>query len=90
MADQRRDPHSLLAFHRALIALRRTLAGELELAAAEADGLLAYHRGVHTVVLNLGEAARPAGVAGDVVLATHRDAEPGALAPGAGVVIRRR
>jgi alpha-glucosidase len=90
VADQRRDPHSLLAFHRALIALRRTLAGELELAAAEADGLLAYHRGVHTVVLNLGEAARPAGVAGDVVLATHRDAEPGALAPGAGVVIRRR
>ncbi len=89
VADQRRDPHSLLAFHRALIALRRTLVGELELAAAQADGLLAYHRGAHTVVLNLGEATRPSGIAGDVVLATHRVTEPGVLAPGAGVVIRR-
>ena len=90
MADQRRDPHSLLALHRALIALRRTLTGELELVAAEPDGLLAYHRGEHTVVLNLGEAPRPSGIAGDVVLATDRNADPGLLAPGAGVVIRRR
>ncbi|MEP6642350.1 MAG: alpha-amylase family glycosyl hydrolase [Gaiellales bacterium] len=90
VAHQRRDPGSLLAFHRALIALRRTLTGELELVAADPDGLLAYHRGAHTVVLNLGEAARPSGIAGDVVLATARDADPSALAPGTGVVIRRR
>lgn len=90
VAAQRRDPDSVLSLYRALIALRRTLTGELELAAAEPDGLLSYHRGEHTVVLNLGEAPRPAGVPGEVVLATHAGAGPGPLAPGAGVVIRRR
>jgi alpha-glucosidase len=90
VADERRDRHSLLALHRALIALRRTLTGKLELVAAEPDGLLAYHRGEHAVVLNLGETARPSGIAGDVVLATDHNADPGLLAPGAGAVIRRR
>ena len=57
VADQRRDPASILALYRELIALRRKLTGELRLLDAE-PGLVAYARGEHLIAVNAGE--RPA------------------------------
>ena len=90
VADQRRDPGSLLQLYRALIELRRTLAGGLEMVEADRAGLLVYRRGEATVALNLGlarAAARPArrGAARDGAEAV----DPGGSGPGTGVVTRR-
>ena len=87
VADQRRDPDSLLSLYRELIALRRDLPGEFE-AADGAPGVVAFRRGDRLVVINLsGE--RRAVPGGEVVLATARDAlgPDGSLAAHAGVVI---
>jgi glycosidase len=76
---------SMLAWYRALIALRRELNGELQLLDAAAD-VVAFRRGDHVVALNLGADARPSPVAGEVVLATP-GATPLALPPGGGIVV---
>ena len=75
--------------YKALIELRRTLRGDLELVEADRDGLLVYRRGEATVALNLGLRERRLAPAGELLLATGPDAGPGRLPPGAGVVTRR-
>jgi alpha-glucosidase len=60
---------SMLAWYRALIAVRRELQGDVELLDA-ADGVVAFRRGRHVVALNLGDDDRPCPVSGDPVLAT--------------------
>jgi len=87
VADQRRDPASLLGLYRALIDLRRTLSGGLELIEADRGGLLVYRRGEATVALNLGSRERLVDLSGDVLLATVAGADR-RLGPGAGVVTR--
>ena len=87
VARQRSEPGSLLALWRTLIALRRSLQGELRLLDAE-PGVLAYGRGEHVVVLNTTAEERRVAAGGHVVLET----EPGVLAgdrlaPHAGAVV---
>ena len=62
------DPGSMLAWYRALIALRRRLSGELELLDA-APGLVAFRRAEHVIALNLGATSQPPPPAREVVLA---------------------
>ena len=87
VAEQRRDPASLLHLYRRLISLRRELGGELEPLEAPA-GQFAYGRGEHAIAVNFGARREPAPVAGEVLLAS----EPGwgaQLPPGGAAVIRR-
>jgi alpha-glucosidase len=93
VADQERDPDSLLHLYRDLIALRReTLRGPLTLIEDTAPGVLAFTRGgEHLVALNLGDAPAPApAAAGTVLRHTHDRARTGAhaptLAPGEGFI----
>jgi alpha-glucosidase len=90
VADQRRDPSSLLALVRALIGLRRSLGPGLRFRDDAPEGALTYERGEHLVALNLSSQPRPAPV-GEVVLATHAEvpAHGGRLPPHAGFVARR-
>jgi alpha-glucosidase len=75
VADQRRDPASVLSFCRRLLALRRAeLAGRAagyELVTA-AEGLWAYRVGGLTVAANFSDAPvdAPDSVAGEVLLST--------------------
>ncbi|MET0600717.1 MAG: DUF3459 domain-containing protein, partial [Baekduia sp.] len=92
VADQERDPNSLLHLYRDLIALRReALRGPLALIDGTAPGVLAFTRGdAHIVALNLGDAPAPAPAAGAVLRHTHDLARTGApvptLAPGEGFI----
>jgi alpha-glucosidase len=88
VAGQTGDAESLLELYRALIRLRRTLAGGIEILAADPAGLLVYRRGETTVALNLGEAEHRVEPAGDVTVATAPGVDPGRLGPGQGVVTR--
>jgi len=84
VADQERDPDSLLHLYRDLIALRRdTLGGPLTLMEDTAPGVLAFMRGdAHVIALNLGDAPAPAPAAAGIVLRhTHDRARAGAHAP---------
>ncbi|HEX8085073.1 MAG TPA: alpha-amylase family glycosyl hydrolase [Solirubrobacteraceae bacterium] len=87
VAEQERDPGSLLHLYRDLIALRRGFAPGLELVDA-AEGVLAYRRGRRLVALNLAPDERPAPPAGDLVRHTHgrSGSAPARLAPGEGFV----
>ncbi len=92
VAQQERDPDSVLALYRDLIALRRGFGSSIELLDA-GDGVLAYRRGSgHVVVLNLTGETRPVPRAGSIVRATHAarhatgDAAPDQLEPGEGFV----
>jgi alpha-glucosidase len=95
VAAQRADPGSLLALHRRLLALRRAEpalhSGAYDTVAA-GDGVLAYVRGGELLVaLNLGEEERELPGTGELVLSTAgRATAPARLAPGEGVVLRRR
>jgi alpha-glucosidase len=87
VAEQRRDPASLLHLYRRLISLRRELRGELEPLEAPAEQF-AYGRGEHAIAVNFSARQEPAPVAGEVLLAS----EPGwgaQLPPGGAAVIRR-
>jgi alpha-glucosidase len=93
---QERDPDSILALYRDLIALRGELGRGLQLVDGTAEGVVAYTRGDdHVVALNLAGAARPAPAAGSVLRATAATvAAPGqlaphVLAPGAGFLATR-
>nr|MDQ5807989.1 alpha-amylase [Actinomycetota bacterium] len=90
VAEQERDPGSLLHLYRDLIALRRTLGDGMELLDAP-DGVLAYRRGEHVVALNLspGESAAPG--AGALVRHTHGRTgnAPDRLAVGEGFIANR-
>lgn len=63
VADQRRDPDSILHLFRRLIELRREISGAVERLESPA-GVLAFRRGGHVVAINAGEAPvewRPVG-----------------------------
>ena len=88
VAGQTGDPASTLELYRALIRLRRTLAGGIEILAADPAGLLVYRRGETTVALNLGEAEQRVELPGVVEVATAPGVDPGRLGAGQGVVTR--
>jgi alpha-glucosidase len=88
VAGQTADPDSVLELYRALIRLRRTLSGRIEILRADPAGLLVFRRGDATVALNLGEYDQPVEPAGELVLGTVPDVDPGRLGPGQGVVVR--
>jgi alpha-glucosidase len=83
VAAQERDPHSMLALYRDLIALRRTLGADLQFLEGVDDGILAYRRGSgHIVALNFAGEPRHAPAAGAILRATHAARAPaGAAAP---------
>ena len=86
VADRRRDPASILALYRELIALRHKLTGELRLLDAE-PGLLAYGRGEYLIAVNAGERPAHAPEHGEVLLTS--DGSPGGpIAPGEGLIAR--
>ena len=92
---QRGDPASMLALHRALLALRRTESalsvGAFELLEARSDGLLCFRRHVEgrsfVIALNLSsspiEVAHPSVAGARVVLGTHPDRPTHAVIDGA-------
>jgi len=93
VATQERDPDSVLALYRDLIALRRTLGAGLEFLDDVDDGIIAYRRGSgHIVALNLADKPRRAPAAGPILRATHgalapaRAPAPAVLGPGEGFV----
>jgi alpha-glucosidase len=88
VAGQTGDPGSVLELFRALIRLRRTLAGGVEILRADPAGMLVFRRGDATVALNLGERDQPVDSRGAVVVATEPSVDPGRLGPGQGVVTR--
>ena len=73
VADQARDPDSLLQFYRRLIELRTELGFDFDLLDS-APEVLAYRRGSRTVAINLSSGPRPAPVDGHAVLAPHASA----------------
>jgi alpha-glucosidase len=87
VAAQRGSVGSMLEFHRELIALRRKLAGPVEMLDAE-PGVLAYRRGDHVVALNLGGVPAAPPIAGDELLATQPGSGSGSLPGHSGVVLR--
>jgi alpha-glucosidase len=95
VADQERDPGSVLHLYRRLIAVRReALRGPLALLdpAPGAEDVVALTRGAqHVVALNLGDDEAPAPAAGALLVHTHDPEAPGRpaparLAPGEGFV----
>ena len=86
VADQRRDPASVLSLYRRLIELRRELSGPLRLVEA-APELVAYTRGPHLVAVNAGERAAAAPAHGEVLVATGR-VEGDLMEPGAAIIAR--
>jgi alpha-glucosidase len=89
VADQERDPGSVLHLYRDLIARRRELGPELRFLEA-GETVLAYARGDHVVALNLGPEPAPAPAHGEIVLATEPGGppDPAALPAHAGWVAR--
>jgi alpha-glucosidase len=88
VAEQERDPDSMLHLYRRLIARRRDLRGPVELLEAD-EGLVTFRRGEHLVALNATDEPRPAPRSGDVVLRTGGDSPtPRALGPGEGLLAR--
>ena len=83
VAAQERDPDSMLALYRDLIALRRTLGDAIAFVDDVDDGILAYRRGTdHIVALNVCGEPRAAPAAGEIVRFTHgARARPGACPP---------
>ena len=85
VADQRRDPRSVLNFTRDLIAFRRTspdLRGGEYMTLPSPDGVWAWRRGTSTTIaVNLGTAAAHVATGGGVVaIGTDRDRD-GQVAP---------
>jgi alpha-glucosidase len=87
--SQRHDPGSTLTLTRELIALRRTMGGELELLDSE-PGVLAYARGGgYVIALNTTAVPLPLPAAGAVVLESERGVlHGGRLAAHGGCVLR--
>jgi alpha-glucosidase len=82
--QQAGDRASMLAWYQALIALRRTIDGDLEVLDA-APGVVAFRRGEHVIALNLGGESQPPPAVREVVLATPRS-DAVALPPGGAIV----
>jgi len=83
VAQQAREPDSMLSLYRDLIAVRRELGSGLRLVGATDDGVLAYRRGDrHLVAINMSDGPRACPPAGSIVRATHAGRHPaGAPAP---------
>jgi alpha-glucosidase len=89
VAGQREQPGSPLRLYRDLIALRRTIEGQLELIDATA-GVLAFRRGRHVVALNLTGASQRFEPRGEELLSTRPAGKESAeLAPFEARVIRQ-
>jgi alpha-glucosidase len=88
VAEQERDPGSMLHLYRDLIALRRTLGPGLEVLDSR-ENVLLVRRGEHLVALNVGDEPEPAPAAGELLRHTHGPARVGdTLAPGEGFIAR--
>jgi alpha-glucosidase len=90
LAEQERDPGSLLHLYRRLIAYRPRLgAGGLEFVDGGAPEVLAYRRGAHVVALNLGDAPVPR-PAGEIVVATGPEPtlDTATLEPRTGIIVQ--
>jgi alpha-glucosidase len=89
VADQERDPDSLLRLYRRLIALRRRLHGPFEPVEA-AKGVLAFRRSDHVVALNISDSSQALPDTGEAVLSTAGEAATVGreLAPREGIVVR--
>ena len=77
VADQRRDPGSILSLYRRLIEMRRELRGELRLVDSTPE-LVAFTRGRHLIAVNAGERPAAAPPHGEVAarerwVVRHRD-----------------
>jgi alpha-glucosidase len=83
VADERRDPGSLLRLYRRLLELRGTLGAGFRPLDAE-PGVVAFARGEHTVAVNTTAEPRTA-PSGELVLATH---EGEGLPPHAALIVR--
>jgi alpha-glucosidase len=92
VADQERDPNSLLSLYRAAVALRRTLGDGMRMLDDVPDGVLAFLRGTDViVVLNLTDEPAPCPVAGRVLLDTSASSgypAPATMPPLTGYVVR--
>ena len=88
VADQRRDPGSLLWLYRRLIALRPSLGAGFEILDAP-EGMLAYRRGDHIVAINLGRRPAPPPRAGEPLLWTDAGERPPAEIPPNGAMVLR-
>ena len=93
VAQQARDPDSMLSLYRDLIAARRALGPGLSFVEGSADGVLAYRRGDrHLVAINMSDGPRACPPAGAIVRATHARRRcagapaPDRLQPGEGVL----
>jgi alpha-glucosidase len=98
VAQQAREPDSVLSLYRELIAARRDLGPGLTFLDGDgvSDGVLAFVRGdAHVVALNMSDETRPAPPAGSVIRATHAaryaagTPAPTHLEPGEGFLARR-
>ena len=88
VADQDRDPGSMLALYRDLIALRRELTRRAAAASTPRHELVAFARGDHLIAVNAGE--RPAPAARRRGRAARAMGRPAAhIAPGEGLIARR-
>ncbi len=77
VAQQARDPDSILMLYRELIAARRDLGAGLTFLEDAAEGVLAFRRGDrHVVAINMSDEPRPAPRAGAIVRATHAGRHP--------------
>jgi glycosidase len=87
VADERRDPGSLLHLYRNLIATRRSLGPGFRFRDDAPEGMLAYERGAHTVLLNTTDQPLPAPETGEIVLGTHAEVlGDGEVRPHSGVI----
>jgi alpha-glucosidase len=91
VADQARDPASILSLYRDLISLRRGLGPGLRFLET-APSVLAYERGDAIVALNLGDDPAPAPAHGEILRATHAGAagDPAVIPPHAGWIAREK
>ena len=93
VAQQAREPDSMLALYRELIAARRDLGAGLTFLEDAAEDVLAFRRGDrHVVAINMSDEPRAAPAAGAIVRATHARRHPAGtpapaeLQPGEGVL----
>ena len=83
-ADQQAAPDSMLAWYRELIAVRRDLAGDVEMLDS-APGLVAFRRGRHVIALNLGDTPQHAPAGTELVPGTPASS-PREIHPGGAII----
>ncbi|HET9436831.1 MAG TPA: alpha-amylase family glycosyl hydrolase [Gaiellaceae bacterium] len=87
VAEQARDPDSLLSLYRRLTRLRKAMSGGLE--GVRVDGsALSYRRGGHLVTLNFGDEDLPLPSDAEPIFCTASDANPAQRVPAHGAVVQ--